>query len=102
MVFKVINEQTEAAPGPAMAGMYSSDGGDPAASDAAQRLIILALKTLSQRALVAISNLFTILMCGSAFWLWYVTLPNPTTYQLIGLGLYGALIIALHLVKRRE
>ena len=70
--------------------------------DHAQRLILLAIKTLSQRATVAIAHLFTILMCGSAFWLWMVTLPNPTTYQLIGLGLYGALIIALHLVKRRE
>jgi hypothetical protein len=64
--------------------------------------ILLALKALSQRTLVALSQLFTLLTCASAFALWYSVLPNPNSYQLVGLALYGGFILLLHLVKRKE
>ena len=66
-------------------------------------ILFTALKALSQRTLIAISNLFVLAAAGSAFWLWLVTLPSPTVYQLVGLGLYGLLMLALvHLVLRRR
>ena len=70
--------------------------------DAATAMLLLGLKALSQRALVALSNLFTLLTCVSAFVLWQDVLPNPNSYQLTGLGLYGAFILLLHLVLRKN
>ena len=70
--------------------------------EAAATMILLGLKTLSQRAVVALSNLFTLLTLISAFILWQDTLPNPNAAQLVGLGLYGAFILLLHLVKGRH
>lgn len=65
-------------------------------------ILFTALRALSQRTVVALSNLFVLAAAGSAFWLWLVTLPNPSVPQLIGLGLYGLLMLALtHLVLRR-
>jgi hypothetical protein len=68
----------------------------PSAQQAATSMLLLALRALSQRALVAISNLFVLLTVASAWWLWMVTLPQPSAQQLVGLGLYGLLILALN------
>lgn len=74
-----------------------------AIEDAATSILFTALKALSQRTLIAISNLFVLAAAGSAFWLWLVTLPSPSIQQLVGLGLYGLLMLALvHLVLRRR
>ena len=70
--------------------------------EAAAAMLLLAIKSLSQRALVALSSLFTLLTCASAFILWQDVLPNPNAYQLTGLGLYGAFILLLHLVRGRH
>lgn len=75
----------------------------PAHEDAATSILFTALRALSQRTLIAISNLFVLAAAGSAFWLWLVTLPAPSIQQLVGLGLYGLLMLALvHLVLRRR
>lgn len=69
----------------------------------ATSILLTALRALSQRALIALSNLFVLAAAASAFWLWLVTLPSPSVYQLVGLGLYGLLMLALtHLVLRRN
>lgn len=70
--------------------------------DAATAMLLLGLKTLSQRLVVALSKLFTLLTCASAFVLWENVLPNPNSYQLTGLGLYGAFLLLLHLVIRKN
>ena len=64
--------------------------------------IALGLKVLSQRALVALASLYSILVLGSAWYLFLVTLPNPSTFQLVGLALYGGLVIAVHLIMNRK
>lgn len=69
--------------------------------EAATAMLLLALKSLSQRAIVALSNLFTLLTCLSAFVLWHDVLPSPNSYQLVGLGLYGMFILLLHVVIRK-
>lgn len=74
----------------------------PNEEPAGTNILLMALRALSQRTIIAISNLFVLAAAGSAFWLWYVTLPQPSVPQLVGLGLYGMLILALtHLVLRR-
>lgn len=70
------------------------------ASIVAQTMALL-VKGLSQKALVAMSNCFTAISLGTAFWLWQSVLPEPTPNQLIGLGGYAAFILALEVVRRR-
>lgn len=76
------------------------DGGS-ALDKAAMEMLLLGLKTLSQRTLVALSNLFTLLTAFSVFWLWYITLPQPNIYQLVGLTLYGIFVLVLHCIRRK-
>ena len=70
------------------------------AKSAGMHMLYLGLKALSQRALVALSALFTLLTVASAFALWWRVLPDPSVFQLIGLGLYAIFILAVHLVRR--
>lgn len=70
---------------------------------AATSILFTSLRALSQRTLVAVANLFVLMTAGSAFWLWFVTIPNPSVLQLVGLCLYGILILLLNwLVLRRR
>ena len=92
------NEEWPTAPTPPQSPSQDGTSGGAAAG-----ILFTALKALSQRAVIALGNLFVLASAASAFWLWYVTLPNPTPYQLVGLGLYGLLILALtHLVTNRR
>ena len=69
---------------------------------AATSILFASLKALSHRAVIAVANLFVLLTAISAFWLWFVTMPSPTILQLVGLTLYGVLILCLNwLVLRR-
>lgn len=65
-------------------------------------MLLLALKALSQRALTAITNLFTVVLVASAWWLWTNVLPNPTTNQLIALGGYALFCLLIEMVRRRK
>lgn len=72
---------------------------NPEASQA-MSLLLLALKSLSQRFMIALTNTVTLIGLGTAFWLWQETLPNPTALQLAGLALYAVFIVALRFVWR--
>lgn len=70
--------------------------------DKALGLLLLSLKALSQRALIAISSLFTTAAVGSTWWLFDTDIPaDPTTHQLIGLGLYGAFVLTVLWLRRK-
>ena len=57
-------------------------------------LITLGIKTLSQRALTAATDLFTLITCAGAFYLWMVT-PNPDDkQQIISLSIYALFTLA--------
>jgi hypothetical protein len=73
----------------------------PIGTKFAGEAIALALTALSQRALLALSSLFTLLTVASAFVLWYVT-PEPNTYQLIKLALYGVFVLGANWIVRRR
>ena len=70
--------------------------------NALMSMLMMSLKALSQRAVVALGNLFMAATAASAWWLWYVTMPNPTVPQLVGLSLYAAFILALNYMLRRR
>lgn len=67
--------------------------------DAAFAAMMLALRTLSQRTIVALAALRTLLMVGSVFWL-AMTLHEPNTYQLTLLGMYAVFILAIAWIGR--
>ena len=64
--------------------------------------IVFGLKVLSQRAVVALSALFTAALVASAWLLWWSVLPNPTAPQLIGLGGYAVFVLLVEIVRRRN
>ena len=72
---------------------------EPRASGVQIAMLTLALKALSQRALVAATDLFSLLTTGSCFWLWYLT-PKPDVLQIVSLSLYGLLILAINWIVR--
>lgn len=65
-------------------------------------LLFVSLRALSQRAVIALGSLFMAASAASAWWLWYVTMPNPTPAQLVGLTLYATFILALNFMLRRK
>ena len=72
---------------------------EPQASGVQIAMLTLAHKALSQRALVAATDLFSLLTIGSCFWLWYLT-PKPDVLQIVSLSLYGLLILAINWIVR--
>lgn len=68
----------------------------------ATQMLTIALTALSQRALIAIASLFSIVLASSCFVLWYMILPNPSVNQLVGLGMYALFILALHVIRYRK
>lgn len=63
-------------------------------------LLRVGLKALSQRTLIALSALFTLLTVGSAFWL-FMSIHEPNTMQLIQIGMYAAFVLAINLIVKR-
>ena len=76
------------------------DEPDQNKSDAASQMLFMALKALSQRALVALSACFSLITVGSAFALWWRVLPEPSVLQLVGLGLYALFLLSIHILRR--
>ena len=66
------------------------------------QLLMLSVRALSQRALTAITNLFTAGAVLSAWWLWSTVLPNPTPLQLVGVGGYAVFLLAIEIVRRKK
>jgi len=64
-------------------------------------LITIGIRTLSQRALTAATDLFSLLTISSCFWLWW-SIPAPNDRQIISLTLYGLLILAINWIVRRK
>lgn len=86
--FKVVDD-TEAAPS------------QQQAHAAAIGMLTVALKALSQRALIALSNLFTLLTVFSVFWLWW-SIPDPNEKQIAALTIYALFIVAVNVIVRKS
>ena len=62
-------------------------------------MLTVALKALSQRALVAAADLFTLITCISAWYLWY-SIPAPNDRQIIALTIYALFVLAANWIVR--
>lgn len=65
-------------------------------------LVGLALRVLSERAILGLYHLLPILALSSAFILWTSVMSEPSTNQLIGSGLYALFMLALTWLVRRR
>lgn len=87
--FEIVQEDTEPAT-------------QPVSNDVAARMLTIALGALGQKAVVALASLFSVVLAGTVFALYYITLPSPSIYQLVGLGMYSMFILALHVIRARR
>lgn len=60
-------------------------------------MIAVALKALSQKALIALASLFTLLTVASAFILWLLV-PDPNVTQLVGMGMYAVFVLLINML----
>ena len=76
----------------------------PQGPDRATQALLLALKALSQRAVIALEACFSLVTVSLVFWAAYPILTAaPTINQLIGLGIFSAfIIISNYLVLKRR
>lgn len=72
------------------------------AAQASMQLLVLALKTLSQRTVIALAALRGLVLAGSVFWLAMTVVENPSTPKLVGLGLYAAFVVIIELMVSRR
>ena len=71
-----------------------------AAERAGLNMLVLGMKTLSQRVAAAIVDAFLLLTVGSAWWLWWST-PDPNPHQIVSLAIYAAFVLAANLIYRK-
>ena len=72
------------------------------AQEAATKMLMMAISALSQRFVVALSNLFTLVTVASAFYLWVLALPTMTWNQIIGLTIYSGFVLLVNIYGRRK
>jgi hypothetical protein len=63
-------------------------------------MLMMALRALSQRTVVALASLVDLALAGSVFVLWLLVIAQPTQLQLVGLGMYGAFILVCLWLRR--
>jgi len=72
----------------------------PMTPDPAFGVLMLALKKLSQRTVIALAQLASLLMVGSVFSL-FMSIPNPSQTQIIWGGMYSVFIlVSIYLINR--
>jgi hypothetical protein len=62
-------------------------------------ILALALRTMGQRALIAVDNLFTLVTVCLAFFLWH-SIPDPNTLQVTALALFALFVLAANVIVR--
>lgn len=93
-------EEFEDAPPPALTRDPEPSPVAAAVTSAATSMLLLGLKTLSQKTVVALASLFTLLTAASVFAIAFVISQNPSTLQLVLLGIYAAFVLLLNFVRR--
>jgi hypothetical protein len=73
---------------------------DDRAERAASAAIMLALKSLSQRAVASAKVWFTLGSLASAWWLWQA-IPDPSPTQIVSLSIYAVFVLAANIIVRR-
>lgn len=65
-------------------------------------LLLLTLKTISQKTLIALSDLADLLLLSSAFALWMMIIAQPTDRQLIAVGGYSLFVLGSLWMRSRR
>ena len=71
------------------------------AQSAFAQLLALSLKSLSQRAVVALSSLVDLALISSAFVLWLNVMQQPSVLQLVGIGMYAVFMLVVLWLRNR-
>lgn len=103
LIEEIIEDEAPQHPAPAQAPMAPVAD---KASELATDLLMTALKALSQRTLIALASLQTLLAIASVLFLSYSVLhasaPAPSVLQVTGLAIYaGFVLLALWLSRRK-
>lgn len=61
---------------------------------------LLAISTLSKRAIAEAKTWFTLLTMGGTWWLWY-SIPDPSPTQIVSLSIFAVFILAANWLVRR-
>jgi hypothetical protein len=95
-------EVTEAEEAPSRLGLgVPEETARDRAESALSSLLMLNLKTLSQRAVIGLSSLTDLVLIGSAFALWFRTIDAPTPLQLIGESIYSLFVLVAIWARRK-
>ena len=70
-------------------------------SDAATDLLMLSLKSLGQRFVVALASLFCLTTVLTVFWVGMSIIREPTILQLVGFGMYATFILIVNWIARK-
>jgi hypothetical protein len=73
---------------------------DPAPG-AALSVLLLLLKTLGKRTLIALAALFDLALCASVFYIYLIVLEAPSTLHLVGSGMYAVFTLAVLFSRRK-
>lgn len=73
-----------------------------AVTSAATSMLLLGLKALSQKTVVALASLFTLLTAASVFAIAFVISSSPSTLQLVLLGIYASFVLLLNFVQGKK
>ena len=75
----------------------------PEKPDRTAEFLFSLLLPLSQKALIALGNLFSLITVISMFWLVLIVVPaDPSVKQLAGLGGYAAFVLIINWIVRRR
>lgn len=64
-------------------------------------MLTVALKALSQRALIALMDCFTLITCAGVFTVWYLT-PDPNPNQIVHNSIFAVFVLAANYIVRRQ
>ena len=64
-------------------------------------LLALGLKTVSQRFVAALVNLFTLVTMAGTWFLWYKT-PDPNPTQIVSLTIFAGFVLVANWLVRRK
>jgi hypothetical protein len=65
-------------------------------------MLMLSLKALSQRTLVALADLFCLFTSLTVFWLFLLMPEDPTPQRIATLTIYAVFVVALNVIVRRR
>lgn len=63
--------------------------------------LLLALKAISQRAFIALLDLFSLITAGAVFWLFY-SFDTPTVFQIVHATIFAIFVLAINWIVRQR